>query len=297
MLKSKMVVISVLIILVSILALQLFATSVLAAPSKRIQSSLPLVDQSFDSLKFEAGLSVIDAENRKVQVIAPNVRPLTKEENIFQQIVSYKEKIDAYAMQPGWTLVKYDQYDILPTTGPKPLPTKHQRETWSHFDKTKQVFEEVEYVIAPELGRVLLGYFAHGEVVSLWNDTRYQQQPYAPSYDLYLVSSVRDALNSNVNIELNSLISALGNTETTIVELKNQFSDEDKKWLPISFEQAVWRTLERFYFDSNTGMLLRYEHNYLLTDMTLVPAAITDNFQITPNLQPPADVVKRVSGE
>lgn len=148
------------IILVSILALQLFATSALAAPSKRIKSSLPSVDQSVDSLKFESGLSIVDAENRNVQVIAHNAKPLTKEENIFQQIVSYKEKTDAYAMQPGWTLVKYDQYDILPTTGPKPLPTKHQRETWSHFDETKQVFEEVEYVIAPELGRVLLGYFA-----------------------------------------------------------------------------------------------------------------------------------------
>lgn len=291
MLTQKIIFFVTLLIVVSTMG-YLFLPSVNAAP---VVQTIPttFMDLSQNNIKTATQLQVNSLKTYNSQDIVSVDQTLTKDENIFQEISSFKEKIDSYAMQPGWTLVKYDQYDIMPTTGPKPLPAKHQRETWSHFNENQQVYEEVEYATSPELGTVLLGYFVKGETVSVWNDEiRQQQQPYTPSYDLYLASSVKSLLDSKVLFELNSHESALSEKAVKVIELRIQFSDDDRKWLNIKFDKQVWGTYEVFYFAPDTGMLLRYEYSYILDDMSLIPVAITDNFQIVSNAEPPANVIK-----
>lgn len=225
-----------------------------------------------------------------------NLENLSIEEKTLQEVVSYKEKFEAYAMQPGWILVKYDQYDILPTTGPKPLPAKHQRETWSHFDESRQVFEEVEYATAPEFGTVLLGYFDNGKLVSVWHNESFLQLPYTPSYDFYLSEVVKGLMEGNAEFEINSS-TEISDKKVTIVELKIAYSEQELKWIDIKFDQSVWGVLERYYFDADTGMLLRYEHNYLMNDKSIVPVSITDNFEFIINSQPTTEVLRLVEGE
>ena len=58
--------------------------------------------------------------------------PSTDEE-ILQELSRYKELENTYLMQPGWTSIKFDQYDIVPLNSPKPLPSQYQKEFWSHF--------------------------------------------------------------------------------------------------------------------------------------------------------------------
>lgn len=116
--------------------------------------------------------------------------PVTEQE-IHQELIRYKEMADAFAMQPGWTLVKFDQFDLIPMNSPKPLPSTYQKEFWSHFDQNQKVFEQVDYVISTETGKVPLGVLANGKLVSLWTDGQILiEEPYTPSYDLYLVSTI-----------------------------------------------------------------------------------------------------------
>ncbi len=174
MFKYKLLIISAALLLVLGVeyALSPSLRSVIAAPVKEVQPILVQSSKDASKLDSAAGDTVV-------------AQVPTKEQDVFQEITVLKEKFDSYAMQPGWVLMKYDQDDILPTTGPRPLPSKHQRETWSHFNDSRQIYEEVEYATAPELGRVQLGYFVKGETVSLWNEgIRQQQKPYTPSYDL-----------------------------------------------------------------------------------------------------------------
>ncbi|MEJ5241616.1 MAG: hypothetical protein WHS87_10505 [Anaerolineales bacterium] len=208
-------------------------------------------------------------------------------------MLGLKKKFDSYAMQPGWTLVKYDQHDLLPTTGPKSLPAKHQRVIWQHFNEERQVFEEIEYAISPEIGTVLLGYFVNGEAVSLWHDgIRQAQQPYTPTYDLYLASSLKGLLDSRASFTLDSRESSLSGKRVKVFELKTKFSDEEKKWIAVKLAGEVWGSQETFYFDAESGMLLRYEHRYLLEDMSSVPVSVTDNFEIVPNATLPEEVIQ-----
>lgn len=276
-------------LLIAILIFQI-APSVQAAPSLSTnEPELPVISISQTSNNIDN----IDSSVAQVSV-SERISP---EEEILQQISAYKEKFEAYAMQPGWTLVKYDQYDILPTTGPKPLPTKHQRETWSHFDERKQIFQEVEYATAPEIGTVLLGYFNNGKLVSIWHGESFQQLPYTPSYDLYLSNTIKGLMDSKTEFKIDSLSSEISDKKVIMVELTIAYTEQEQKWVDIKFDQPVWGVLERYYFDPNTGMLLRYEHNYLMSDMSVVPTSVTDNFQIIANVQPSADVLLLVEGE
>lgn len=280
-------------LLIAILIFQIAPSVQAAAPSLNTNNTNKTESPILIS-QMSNNIDNIDSSVAQV----PVSESLSPKEEILQQIISYKEKFETYAMQPGWTLVKYDQYDILPTTGTRPLPAKHQRETWSHFDKNKQIFEEVEYATAPEIGTVLLGYFSKGTLVSIWHDESFQQQSYTPSYDFYLSNAIKGLIDEGRDFEITSSPSEIkDNKKVTMVELKIAYSEQEQKWFDVNLDQPVWGTLERYYFDPNTGMLLRYEHNYLMSDMSIVPSAITDNFQIIADTQPSADILRLVEGE
>ena len=217
--------------------------------------------------------------------------PITQQE-ILQELIRYKELADAFAMQPGWTLVKFDQFDLIHLNSPKPLPSTYQKEFWSHFDQNQKVFEQVDYVISTETGKVPLGVLANGKLVSLWNDGQILiEEPYTPSYDLYLVSSIQALIESKISFTLSYKQELLGDQSTALIELQTQFSDADKQLFNLQLSQPVWGQFEKFYFNPLTGLLLRYEHSYILEDMSLVFSSITDNFEYIPNSEPPSDVI------
>jgi hypothetical protein len=217
--------------------------------------------------------------------------PVT-EQDILQQVLRYKEQAARYAMQPGWTLVKFDQSDLIPTNSPKPLPSRYQKVFWSHFNQDKKVYEQVDYVISPETGKTPLGVFKNNEMVSLWNNNeRVQKEAYTPSYDLYLASSIQAVMESNISHQLSFRQDVLSGKTISVIELRVQYTDEDKKWLNVKLEKPVWGQDENFYFDPQTGMLLKYEHFYVLEDLSLVPSAITDHFEYIPNAEPPSDML------
>ena len=217
---------------------------------------------------------------------------LVTEQDILQEVLRYKDQASGYAMQPGWTLVKFDQYDIIPMSSPKPLPSRYQKEFWSHFNQDKKVYEQVDYVISPETGKTPLGVFKNGELVSLWNNNeRVPKEAYTPSYDLYLASSIQGMIESNVPHQLFFNQDVLSGKPISVIELRIQYTEDDKKWLNVKLEKAVWGQDEKFYFDPQTGLLLKYEHFYVLEDMSLVPSAITDNFVYIPNSEPPSNIL------
>jgi hypothetical protein len=283
-------------LLLIVILISQIAPPVQAAPSLNTNKTESPISISKTPSNIHISTNIDNIDSSVAQVSTPE--SVSSKEEILQQIAAYKEKFDAYAMQSGWTLVKYDQYDILPTSGNRPLPAKHQRETWSHFDQNKQIFEEVEYATAPEIGTVLLGYFSKGTLISIWNDESFQQQSYTPSYDFYLSNKIKGLIDEGRDFEINSSPSEIkDNKKVTMVELKIAYSEQEQKWFNVNHDQPMWGTFERYYFDSSTGMLLRYEHNYLMSDMSIVPSAITDNFQIIADTQPSADILRLVEGE
>lgn len=252
-----------------------------------IQPDVTAFIRTRDSAATEA--SALNSQ-QDLTITAPSL-PVT-EQDILREILRYKEQASVYAMQPGWTLVKFDQYDIISMNNPKPLPPKYQKEFWSHFNQDKKVFEQVDYVISPETGKTPLGVFKDGELVSLWNgNEKVQKEAYTPSYDLYLTSSIQGLIEANIPHQLSFKQDGLSGKLISVIDLRTQYTEEDKKWLNIKFEKAIWGQEERFYFDPQTGMLLKYEHFYVLEDMSLMPSAITDNFEYIPNSEPPSDIL------
>ncbi len=222
---------------------------------------------------------------------APAARVLSEQERLIQELVSLMEEFDAYATQPGWTLLRFEQTELLPTTGPKPLPPRYRGEYWHHFNEKRQAFEGVYYVIAPELGRVLMGYELHGEWVSLWNGVRGLQQPYTPSFSLSLARTLTDVAAGEGSFELSSRETTLRGRAVRVVELRLPYSAEALKYPVAGLDKPAWGIYEVFYLDSATGMVLRCEHYYVLEDMTLVPGGIVEQKLIAANVEPPAEVL------
>jgi hypothetical protein len=199
-------------------------------------------------------------------------------------------------MQPGWTSITFDQYDLLPLNSPKPLPSQYRKEFWSHFDGNQKVTEQVDYLISSETGKVPLGVFVNGELTSLWNDgQKVKKDPYTPAYDLYLVSSIQTLVESNSPLELSFKQEILANQSVSLIELRTQFSTTDKQWINIQLDKPVWGQYEKFTFNSQTGLLLKYEHYYVLDDMSLVLSSVTDNFEYSVASEPPSDVTNLIA--
>ncbi len=222
--------------------------------------------------------------------------PSSTDEDIIQELSRYRELENTYLMQPGWTSIKFDQNDLLPLNSPKPLPSQYQKEFWSHFDGSKKVIEQVDYLISPETGKVPLGVFVDGELTSLWNDgQKVKKDPYTPAYDLYLVSSIQTLVEGNSPHELTFKHEILANQSRSLIELRTQFSITDKQWFNIQFDKPVWGQFEKFTFDPQTGLLLGYEHYYILDDMSLVLSSVTDNFEYSVASEPPSDVTNLIA--
>lgn len=214
------------------------------------------------------------------------------ENDILQLVNEYNEQATADIMQPGWTYVQFEQYDFIQLYSPKPLPVKYQKEFWSHFDAEGKVFEQIDYVTAPEIGKVPLGVFSNGTLVSLWNDgLQVAKNPYTPSYDLYLASSIKGLMDGGIPHKLSFEKSSLEDKAVSLIELQTQFMEVDKQWFNVKLDKPALGQLEKFYFEPQTGKLVRYEHNYVLEDGTLVPSAIMDHFQYAPKSTPPSDVM------
>lgn len=224
-----------------------------------------------------------------------NSSPSTDEE-ILQELSRYKDLENTYLMQPGWTSITFDQYDLLPLNSPKPLPSQYRKEFWSHFDGNQKVTEQVDYLISSETGKVPLGVFVNGELTSLWNDgQKVKKDPYTPAYDLYLVSSIQTLVESNSPLELSFKQEILANQSVSLIELRTQFSTTDKQWINIQLDKPVWGQYEKFTFNSQTGLLLKYEHYYVLDDMSLVLSSVTDNFEYSVASEAPSDVTNLIA--
>lgn len=221
---------------------------------------------------------------------------LSTDEEILQELSRYKDLENTYLMQPGWTSITFDQYDLLPLNSPKPLPSQYRKEFWSHFDGNQKVTEQVDYLISSETGKVPLGVFVNGELTSLWNDgQKVKKDPYTPAYDLYLVSSIQTLVESNSPLELSFKQEILANQSVSLIELRTQFSTTDKQWINIQLDKPVWGQYEKFTFNSQTGLLLKYEHYYVLDDMSLVLSSVTDNFEYSVASEAPSDVTNLIA--
>lgn len=221
---------------------------------------------------------------------------LSTDEEILQELSRYKDLENTYLMQPGWTSITFDQYDLLPLNSPKPLPSQYRKEVWSHFDGNQKVTEQVDYLISSETGKVPLGVFVNGELTSLWNDgQKVKKDPYTPAYDLYLVSSIQTLVESNSPLELSFKQEILANQSVSLIELRTQFSTTDKQWINIQLDKPVWGQYEKFTFNSQTGLLLKYEHYYVLDDMSLVLSSVTDNFEYSVASEAPSDVTNLIA--
>lgn len=249
-----------------------------------------LVSFPLKNIEIEKNIDskLVSIDNVRDHVIDSS--PSTNEE-ILQELSRYKDLENTYLMQPGWTSIKFDQYDFLPLNSPKPLPSQYQKEFWSHFDGNQKVTEQVDYLISSETGKIPLGVFVNGELTSLWNDgQKVKKDPYTPAYDLYLVSSIQTLVESNSPLELSFKQEILANQSVSLIELRTQFSTTDKQWINIQLDKPVWGQYEKFTFDSQTGLLLKYEHYYVLDDMSLVLSSVTDNFEYSVASEAPSDV-------
>lgn len=222
--------------------------------------------------------------------VAP-AEELSEAERILEEVVALREKLGAYALQPGWTLLRYEQHSLIAWNSPKPLPLRHERETWLRFNDKRQVYQAVSYALAPELGRVLIYYELGGESVSVWHGERYLEPPYTPKLQLYLEDTLRGLLESGRDFEIAAREAALNERPVWVIEMKYPYSAEAREFA-VGFAPPVWGVHEVVHLDRETGMIVRYEHSYILDDGSVVPTGTLTFKEITANVDPPADVLE-----
>ncbi len=222
---------------------------------------------------------------------AASAPEVSEAEAILREVVALREKLDAYAMQPGWTLLRYEQHDHIAWNSPRPLPQRHERETWLHFNENRQVYQSVEYALAPELGKVLLGYQLNGEGVSVWHGERYTQAPYSPKLQLGLEYILRGVIEDGRLSEITSREDVVEEAPVWVIDMKYAYSAEARQF-SVGFDPPVWGRSERCWLDRETGIVLRFEGAYILEDGTLVPSGGLETRQIRANVEPPAEVLE-----
>lgn len=216
---------------------------------------------------------------------------LSEAERILQEVVALREKLDAYALQPGWTLLRFEQHELVAWNSPKPLPARYEGEYWYRIDEKGQAFEGVFYVVAPELGRVLTGYHLNGESVSVWHGSRHPQPPYNPKLQLYLEDTLRGLIESGRDFEIAAREAVLSERPVWAIEMKFPYSVEARAFAP-GFELPVWGVHEVVCLDPGSGMILRYEHSYILEDGSAVPTGTLATREIVANHRPPDEVLE-----
>lgn len=211
-------------------------------------------------------------------------------DGIVQKLMKFKEIFDEKALRPGWVMMQYTQYDAA-ASGPRPLPSPHQRIFWSKLDDEGMVVEEVEYAYAPEIGQVLLGYTTNGVNVSMWHDETYAADPYRPNYDFY-ISSIADYMNkTNRRFDLSIEPVKIQDRNADKVELKNEFTDAEKEDASKRTGKAVEGELHRFWYDIETGQVLQMEYWYVMEDQTLILDARTEEIEFLFDQDPPTEVL------
>ena len=216
--------------------------------------------------------------------------------SMLDEIQNYKQKVDREAIQPGWTYLTYEQQDILPLNAPRPLPQFRTEEYWNHTNADGIVVESVEYVTTASTGRTLVGFLANGVMVSSWNNETVAKTPSAPSYDLYLVSTLKAMIESGQPFDLSRSETLLEGKQVIRFELKTPYTDQNRALLNAPLSSPAWGQMEIFFFDPESGMLLRYEHYYVLDNGETVLSAITSHREIKTNVQPPLEVLKVLEG-
>lgn len=206
----------------------------------------------------------------------------------------YRQQFAEVATQPGWTYMAYTQTDFLPSTSPKPLPATHQRITWSYFNAYHQVEREIEFFETPETGLTLLGYLQDGVRTSVWHNERSDEQPFTPAYDF----SFAKTLQALENEQRAFSVSAQFVTESD--RLLEQFalivplSAQESQWLPEKLSQEVSAIYETFWFDTQTGALVRYTYDYQLADGTLVAVTRIDKIEFLADVEVPQDILNQL---
>ena len=188
------------------------------------------------------------------------------EVQILQTIQAYNEKAAEFAFQPGWLMIAFDQESYIQYSSPKPLPAKHREEYWFLLDENRNPVTMVEFLISDETGKVALGITQEGQTISFWNEETYQEEPYLPSIDLYLESSLDEYISYDVEHTVSLKTEKLNDAESDfdLIELVASYPDSQ----PISVYAGMETRgrQDRYWIDPNTGLLQRYEHAFVLVD-------------------------------
>ena len=206
------------------------------------------------------------------------------------EIEGYKQKRDALTAQPGWIYQKYEQQEFLPSSAPRPAPQPRVEEYWDHINADGKVYEQVQFWTSAETGRNLVGYRANGNLVSVWNGEQVVAQPFSPTYDLYLLSTLKGMIETQRPFQLSREETQLGGNPAIWIDLWIPYNQQDRALMNIPLPDPVWGTYERFFMDPNTGKLLRYEHAYILDNGDHVLSAVTSQMELQGNMTPPQEI-------
>jgi len=213
------------------------------------------------------------------------------------EIDGYKQKLNALASQPGWTHLKYQQQEFLPSGAPRPAPQHRVEEYWDHINEEGKIFEQVEYWTSAETGKTLVGYRVNGELVSVWNSERAVAQPHAPTYDFYLASTLHGMIENKRAFQLTREETRVDEIRAVRFDLWIPYSEQDRSLMNVPLPGPAWGTYERFYIDPASGRLLQYEHFYVLETGEQVLSTVTSQIEIQTGVTPPQEVLDTLAQE
>lgn len=213
------------------------------------------------------------------------------------EIDGYKQELNALVSQPGWTYLKYQQQEFLPSSAPRPAPQPRIEEYWDHINEEGKIFEQVQYWTSAETGKTLVGYRVNGELVSVWNSERAVAQPDAPTYDFYLASTMHGMIENKRAFQLTREETQVDEIRAIRYELWIPYSEQDRSLMNVPLPGPAWGTYERFYIDPASGRLLQYEHFYVLETGEQVLSTVTSQIEIQTGVTPPQEVLDTLAQE
>jgi len=254
------------------------------------------IDSMFFSVQGPWQIS-FNLENGSVQPISPQVAvqftPTSSElaQAILTEIEGYNQKTKTGISIPGWIYLGFNQTDYLPPNAPNPLPASRSEEYWFYIDINENIIKQIQYLTSPETGRILVGTLINGELSSNWENQIVTVEPHPLSYDLYLASTLNSMLEDGRSFEIQRAYDKIDNNNVIRFDLLIPYSPQEQSLLNISLSGTIWGIFEKFYFDPQSGILIKYEHAYVLESGERVVSAFTSERTIQAVSLPPQQVL------
>lgn len=193
-----------------------------------------------------------------------------KAEDAIQLLKEWERKADEVFTVPGWT---YWQYDSEMTESVKgyQFPYNHTLESWRHFNSEGLVDTIVKYVRTEAEGRKLALVHVDGFSMAYKDKTLWVESKDSPfSFGYGFASEIELWENSGYGTEIQVEDVEFEGAKAVKMEVVLYYSPFEKPFIDkLNQFDALGQYFRRWY-DPETGLMLRMESYFMLTDRTVI---------------------------